>query len=121
MRWCRLTTPERIEDALLLLQRDPSADISHVERNAEFGSRFDAHPQYDIPRVAELHRVGEHVDQNLADLPYVGEELHRLVRPVDLQPEPFLVSDWLNEQEGLLQDVRQERGLGPDDFLACLD
>ena len=78
---------ERLENSFQLLGRNADALVGHADRHVRrlVGRRRDRQRQ----RAAVRHRpqpVGRQVPDDLADLPFVGLEHHRLGRHVDRDP-----------------------------------
>ena len=82
---------ERLEQLRHVLRGDPQAGVRHLDVQAQRSVwlRLGADPQGDRPAVGgELHRVAQQVNEHLAQLGFVGQEVTRhLALALDLEAQ----------------------------------
>ena len=96
---------ELLEDSRLILGRDPDAGVA----DGDFGivacpNRADLDPS---PVRGELHRVGEEVEEDLADLAFVGDELAQCIVSRHAEGDPVAADESLGEMVADERKVRQ--------------
>src|SRR5690606_35187198 len=79
----RLQLMKRIEDGAEVPWRDPDPGVANLETRP---TRAVRDGQYDLAATGELHGVGEEIDQHLAQLGLVRQNVPRHARAV-LEPE----------------------------------
>src|SRR5688500_11615228 len=121
-RRSRIAAPEWLEDMRLIHERYPSPRIAHLYMGANVGavSRPANYQRY-FPGLRELHRVGEQVDDDLSDLPWVGVEGDGIQQGRNPDAQPLPLCEGPHEFEALLDDIGEVHGLGPNDVLGGLE
>ena len=117
-----ILSPERIEDALMILGAYAATRVGHIEVDARaLACARHAYCQHDIAAGRVLDRVREKIHEDLAKLANVGEEMHRFIVPLDPELQLFLLRERANKIEALLHDSFNPHRLGAHHLLARFD